>query len=187
LAPLTIGGVPERWGFTDPLQQGLDRVSRCDTKNTVAPPRNRQERWLHTRISEDLEEALKREARRRRSPVSLVVRNVLEGALDLVEDIVEDSVQIAQHSRRFARNVRGAARASDSDSAGVGLEAIYGWQELILNRAATCVSCLVRVPVGAQAYRGLREHFRGESGPPLFLCTACVRKLRRPVNEKEEA
>src|SRR5512143_3021760 len=92
----------------------------------------RHERWLHTRISGDLEDALKREARRRRSPVSLVVRNVLESALDMVEDIVEDSLHIARRSQRVARDV---GRAATARGAGVRLDAIYGWQEIILNRA----------------------------------------------------
>ncbi len=133
--------------------------------------RHRRERWLHARISEDLEEALKREARRRRSPVSLVVRNVLEGALDMVEDIVEDSLHIARRSRRFAREV---GRADRDD--------IYGWQELILNREAQCAKCAAALAAGAHAYRGLRD----EPGPPVFLCASCVRRLRQPGTHKEE-
>jgi hypothetical protein len=137
--------------------------------------RHRQERWLHTRISEDLEEALKREARRRRTPVSLLVRNVLESALDLVEDIVEDSMHIARESRRFAAHVGRGRRP-------LGLDDVYGWQELILNREAACARCAERLPSGAGAYRGLRE----EPGPPVFLCAACVRRLHRPSPERAE-
>src|SRR5438046_1828824 len=68
-------------------------------------PRHRHERWLHARIPEALEEALKREALRRRWPVSTLVRDVLEGALDMVEHIVEDSVEIARRSRGSAREL----------------------------------------------------------------------------------
>ena len=78
---------------------------------------HRQGRWLHTRISEDLEEALKREARRRRLPVSLLVRNVLEGALDLVEEIVEESLHVARRTQGLARRMAG-----DGD----GLSDVYG-------------------------------------------------------------
>ena len=38
--------------------------------------RHRHERWLHARIPEELEDALKREALRRRWPVSTLVRDV---------------------------------------------------------------------------------------------------------------
>jgi hypothetical protein len=138
----------------------------------VSAHRHRRERWLHTRISEDLEEALKREARRRRSPVSLVVRNVLEGALDLVEEIVEDSLEVARRSSRLARNV--SARAHEP-AAGSPLDDVYGWQELILNRAAACARCHSELAVGAGAFRGLCEH---PTGPPVFLCGTCVGRLR---------
>jgi len=142
--------------------------------------RHRQERWLHTRISEDLEEALKREARRRRSPVSLVVRNVLEGALDLVEDIVEDSLEVGRRARRLARNVRAGRPAGDEPDR---LDDVYGWQELVMNRTADCVRCAVALAAGARAYRGLRDV---PGGPPVFLCGTCVRRLRPPDTDKTE-
>lgn len=142
---------------------------------------DRRERWLHARISEDLEEALKREARRRRSPVSLVVRNVLESALDLVEDLVEDGLQIARRSQRLSRDIGNAARPRPD----MADDEIYGWQALILNRDATCVQCATALAAGANAYRGLRDR----PGPPTFLCESCLRRLRRPRTEttaKEE-
>src|SRR5262245_27428472 len=131
--------------------------------------RHRQERWLHTRISESLEDALKREARRRRLPVSLLVRNVLEGTLDLVEDIVETSLGLPRRGTR-------TARPDD------GLADVYGWQELILNRAAACGRCDAALVAGATAYRGLRD----QAGPPVFLCTPCVGRLREPAEETKE-
>src|SRR6185295_9182534 len=94
--------------------------------------RHRHERWLHARIPEELEDALKREALRRRWPVSTLVRDVLEGALDMVEHIVEDSVEIARRSRGD-----GPARPRHRSP----LDGVYGWQELILNRDAKCAQC----------------------------------------------
>lgn len=141
--------------------------------------RHRQERWLHTRISEDLEEALKSEARRRRTPVSLLVRNVLEGALNLVEDIVEDSLHIARESRRFAAKSSRTARHATAP-----LQDVYGWQELILNLPAACTQCDSALAAGVKAYRGLRE----TSGPTVFLCSDCLRQLRQSTGrQKEEA
>jgi len=58
---------------------------------------------LHTRISDDLDEALQDAARRLRVPVSNLVRNVLEDVFDVVEAVtenvggfVEDVVEEAQ-------------------------------------------------------------------------------------------
>ena len=127
-----------------------------------------KERWLHTRISETLEDALKREARRRRQPVSLLVRDVLEGALDLVEDIVETSL--------------GAGPRSRTRRHGRALDDVYGWQELILNRGADCARCDADLSVGEAAYRGLTD----EPGPPAILCRTCIRRLREPDNHQKE-
>jgi hypothetical protein len=127
-----------------------------------------KERWLHTRISQTLEEALKREARRRRQPVSLLVRNVLEGTLDLVEEIVESSLVTGARARGQRGN---------------GLDNVYGWQELILNRVARCGRCNASLGAGTQAWRGLSDR----PGPPVFLCHACVGRLRRPATNQEES
>ena len=135
--------------------------------------RHRHERWLHARIPEELEDALKREALRRRWPVSTLVRDVLEGALDMVEHIVEDSVEIARRSRGEA-----PARGKPSRV----LDAVYGWQELILNRGAACASCESRLGTGETAFRGLSD----EPGPPTFLCGTCIRRLRKPAQPKEQ-
>ena len=136
--------------------------------------RHRQERWLHARISEDLEGALKREARRQRLPVSLLVRNVLEGALDLVEDIVETGLDVARRSQDLAH---GAARTRSRAG-----EDVYGWQALILNRAASCARCDAVLEAGETAHRGLSDR----AGPPVFLCDGCVRRLKEPRTVNEE-
>jgi hypothetical protein len=139
--------------------------------------RHRQERWLHTRISETLEHALKREARRRRLPVSLLVRNVLEGALELVEDLVEGGFEVARRSQDLARAVSepGVARHDDVDD-------VYGWQEIVLNRDGACARCATALAAGAPAHRGLRE----SPGPPVFLCASCIAALRGGETRNQE-
>jgi hypothetical protein len=134
--------------------------------------REPKERWLHTRISEGLEDALKREAQRRRQPVSLFVRNVLEGALDLVEDIVETSIAASRGHRRSTSN----GPASDLDD-------VYGWQELVLNRSAACARCEARLAAGEGAWRGLRER----QAQLVFLCAACVGRLRHSTHNEEDS
>jgi hypothetical protein len=138
----------------------------------MRPCGSRHERWLHARIPGRLEEALKREARRRRWPVSTLVRDVLEGALDMVEHIVEDGVEIA---RRARMDERGASANP--------LDAVYGWQELILNRGAACARCAAALRSGDTAFRGLCD----EPGSPTFLCPTCIRRLREAAGKKEEA
>jgi hypothetical protein len=100
--------------------------------------------------------------------------------LDLVEEIVEDSLAVARRSQRLARNVARARPQHDTDD---GLDDVYGWQELILNRAAQCARCATPLRAGTSAHRGLRD---APGGPPVFLCNNCLRRLHQPSASEEE-
>ena len=75
---------------------------------------------MHTRVSDELDEALQDAARRLRVPVSNLVRNVLEDVFDVVEavtenvgELVEDVVEEAQDfGRRFEHRWRRRAEAA---------------------------------------------------------------------------
>jgi hypothetical protein len=125
-----------------------------------------KDRVLHTRIPESLEDAIKVKARRLRIPVSNLVRNVLEQTFQLVEDVVGDGFELADTARRGAERLRDAANRPSG--------AIYGWQELILNRDERCRDCGAELDRGQKAYRGLSER---TDVRPTFLCPACVAKL----------
>ncbi len=75
--------------------------------------RERKERILHTRISEDLAQDIRRVAEQLRVPVSNLVRNVLDEAFSAVEyvsdnvgDLVEDIVDEAERAQRRLRRRR---------------------------------------------------------------------------------
>ena len=59
-------------------------------RSTGGRSSRRKERVLHTRISEDLAEDLRKIAEDLRVPVSNVVRNVLEEAFSMVETVTEN-------------------------------------------------------------------------------------------------
>ena len=75
---------------------------------------------LHTRVSDELDEALQDAARRLRVPVSNLVRNVLEDVFDVVEavtenvgELVEDVVEEAtDFGRRFENRWRRRTEAA---------------------------------------------------------------------------
>ena len=96
----------------------------------------------------------------------------------MVEHIVEDSVEIARRSRGEPPREASAKAVRRRKN----LDAVYGWQELILNRGADCTRCDADLSVGEAAYRGLTD----EPGPPAFLCRTCIRRLREPANGKEQ-
>lgn len=78
----------------------------------------RKDRLIQTRVDEDLEQTLKREAARQRLTVSHLIRNTLEDAFNLVHHVTSDvgqlvtgSVELAaavgRESKRLAAIVRG--------------------------------------------------------------------------------
>jgi hypothetical protein len=161
--------------------------------------RRRKERVLHTRISDDLDEALQDAARRLRVPVSNLVRNVLEDVFDVVEavtenvgdfvdDVVEEAQQIGRrwegrfgkHGVRRAREEYGA-RAERAEppapepapapaSARSDFPDVAAWQPLVVNTAQDCAGCGRRILRGDAAYLAVG----GTRPGPTWLCEPCL-------------
>lgn len=162
--------------------------------------KRRKDRLIQTRVPEDLESTLKREARRRRLTVSHLIRNILEDTFQLVDDvvanvdeIVTDSVELAKRvsrdAKRVAEAVRGAvaeptpteedeAPADASTAAETGSESdgyaplahVYAWNRVVLNRAATCARCASELARGSEGFVGLSDE---ANGPRVWLCSDC--------------
>lgn len=88
--------------------------------------RDIKDRLIQTRVPEDLESALKNEAKKRRLSVSHLIRNVLEDTFNLVDgvvvevdNIVQDSVglaaRVSRDAGRLASHALNPARASEED------------------------------------------------------------------------
>jgi hypothetical protein len=146
-----------------------------------ADERERQERVIHTRISERLENELKERAASLGVSVSNLVRNVLDNAFELVEDIVADSARFASSATsgwRAAKNgivggvVAGAASASRAKPAAG--DDIIGWQELVMNLNAVCSRCNGILPRGADAAIAIVHG----SGDRPIVCLRCLEEIR---------
>jgi hypothetical protein len=153
---------------------------------------------LHTRISDDLDEALQDAARRLRLPVSNLVRNVLEDVFDVVEAVtenvggfVEDVVEEAQDlGRRWEgrfreRTAEARARRVETDrdeassappkppapeTARAEFPDVAAWQPLVMNTVHECAGCGCGLHRGDKAYLAV-----GGSRPgPTFLCETCL-------------
>lgn len=145
----------------------------------------RKEHVLHTRISDDLAEDIRRLADDLRVPASNLVRNVLEEAFSVVEtvtenvgefvdDVVEEAARARSRIRR--RRSRGAARrrpVRDRDVEEVEraeFPDVVGWQPLILNREQSCADCEESLERGEEAFVGL-----GATGlTHRYLCSDCT-------------
>lgn len=156
---------------------------------------------MHTRISEDLDEALQDAARRLRVPVSNLVRNVLEDVFDVVEAVtenvggfVEDVVEEAQQlGRRFEgrwkeRTAEARARRVENDREEAPpapprapepaptvreFPDVAAWQPLVMNGAQECAGCGRQMRRGDAAYLAVG----GARPGPIFLCEPCLDAL----------
>jgi hypothetical protein len=147
------------------------------------PSSPRKDRLIQTRVPQQLESTLKQEARRRRSTVSHLIRSVLEDAFDLVDGVVADVDDIVSDSARLARNVRrgaqrlaspGRPREAPASPSDADFPHVYAWNELVLNRSATCSACGVTIARGERAFVGLSDD---RDAPRDILCERCVEAL----------
>lgn len=147
----------------------------------------RKDRLIQTRVPEKLETTLKEEARRRRTTVSQIIRNLLEDTFELVDgvvanvdQIVSDSVELAQRVRRDARRVGQTARRAIAPcrdplpAAEERLSQVQAWNEVVLNRSVPCAKCGAELARGSRAYAGLGGD---PAQPPAWLCAAVVESL----------
>lgn len=151
----------------------------------------RKDRLIQTRVPEKLESTLKQEARRRRTTVSQMIRNILEDTFDLVDGvvasvdaIVNDSVELAQQVGRDVRRLsEGRSRAAcrtPLPEASARLAAVHAWQVVVLNRPVPCSRCGAELPRGHEAYRGVGD---APALPETFVCAASVQALANAAED----
>ena len=116
----------------------------------------RKEKVLHTRIPVALEDQIKRLAEALRVPVSNLVRNMLEDAIDVTRR-VRDRVPEAM-----------GVRPAPPDAT-----AVFGWQALTLNVATPCAMCSRSLARGDQAYLGMTD-LRRDALNRVLICPACL-------------
>ncbi len=193
----------DRWEAERKQRQAEREARRADRRkereSRGEPGADRMERVLHTRVSEDLDEAIRRAADELRVPVSNLVRNVLEDVFDAVEKVTDnvgdflgdlgdrERRRAGRHGERWARRLRrhglrvyadladeGAAAPAEPPTSRREFPDVVGWQPLILNGPQRCGDCSREVEKSARAFvgltaRGLSEH---------YLCAACMQARR---------
>jgi len=144
----------------------------------------RKDRLIQTRVPEKLETTLKDEARRRRTTVSQMIRNVLEDTFDLVDgvvanvdQIVTDSVELAHKVGRLGQDALRDLAAPCRDplpDAEERLAHVQAWNEVVLNQPIACSKCGAELPRGLHAFTDLGDR-SGE--PRAWLCARAVATL----------
>lgn len=134
----------------------------------------RKEKVIHTRISESLDEEIRKRATGLGVSVSNLVRNVLLNTFGLVEDIMADGAEIARFSREESRTRAGDGRAQPASGGATEEPApVLGWQEIVLNRNAVCGQCNAILGKGNEAAVAVRD---GE-GPRTMICMSCLAEV----------
>jgi hypothetical protein len=130
-----------------------------------------KDRVLQARIPEHLDDELRGRAEQLGLSVSTIVRNVLLNTFDLVEGVVSDSSQIARAlTGRHDNPASNQAALPAPTSSGVdSVEAVIGWQSVVLNKNGICEECNTILPIGENAAIGV------PTGPrAILLCTSCL-------------
>jgi hypothetical protein len=150
----------------------MDADPRTDS-DPERPRRERKERVLHTRISQQLAEDIGRMAEDLRVPVSNLVRNVLEEVFSVVETVSDNVGELIEGVMDEAERVR--RRRAPQPEPRPDPPEVLGWQPLILAREASCSGCDARLARGARAYLGVTA--AGASSHTL--CEHCLNARRR--------
>ena len=152
---------------------------------------DRKDRLIQTRVPEKLETTLKDEARRRRTTVSQMIRNILEDTFELVDgvvanvdQIVTDSVELAHKVGRDARKLGQLGQDALRDlgtpcrepypDAAERLSHVQAWNEVVLNQPVRCTRCGAELPRGGSAFTSLIDP---GDGPRAWLCASAVAAL----------
>lgn len=146
-----------------------------------------KDKVLHTRVPEELEDALQKKAVAMRIPVSNLIRNILEDAFQFVENVVADGLSITDSIRKDAISIAETTKTGfsalkqprktkaqtspDRKKIDSVLSQVYGWQEIVLNKNGACFACAKEVKKGSKA-----KMSAGGVTPPIFLCRVCFKK-----------
>jgi hypothetical protein len=133
-----------------------------------------KEKVIHTRISESLDDEIRKRATNLGVSVSNLVRNVLLNAFGLVEEIMADGAEIARASGARSRSQSRAGRTrAESDGQDATDAPVLGWQQIVLNRNAVCAQCNGILSKGHEAAVAVRD---GE-GPRTVICKTCLAEV----------
>ena len=131
---------------------------------------HRKGRVLHTRVSEDLHEALNRAAEDLRVPVSNFVRNVLEDVTRMVDGVSESVGGAFGSWIKDARARRAAEEEVEEARPRPDFSDVTGWQPILVNRPGPCADCGTDLERGEEAYLGLSA----TGAAPKLLCRDCL-------------
>ena len=129
----------------------------------------RHDKFLHLRIDDELESKIQEEADRKRVPSSILVRDILYSAFDLVESVAGNVGSLIED---VVEDAKGVARHFQKQECDEGDEAkdVVAWQEVKLNKSSDCPFCGLKMNAGDTAYMGVKA----DGSAPVFVPKGCA-------------
>ena len=129
---------------------------------------NKKQKVIHTRVSDTLDEEIRRRAEGLGVSVSNLIRNVLGHSFGLVEDVIVDGARVARSAR--GDRLPPAEEPQEESSVNAAPPKLIGWTLATLELNALCDTCNAILARGAQ---GAISVYR-DRGPAQIICTTCL-------------
>lgn len=145
--------------------------------------RRRKDRVLNTRISEELDEQLRKTAEEMDVSVSQLVRRALTRTVDMVGNLSGNVEHLVQEVVADVQNItnvgKGELNARDLRANPV-LEKVIGWQEIKAQRRMRCSLSGEVIEQGADSYASVNA----DGSPPLVTSVKTFDLLTMPRGEQ---
>jgi len=150
---------------------------------TDSRARRRKDRVLNTRISEELDEQLRKTAEEMDVSVSQLVRRALTRTVDMVGNLSGNVEHLVQEVVADVQNItnvgKGELSVRDLRSNPL-LEKVIGWQEIKTQRRMRCSLSGEAIEMGASSYASVNA----DGSPPLVISVRTFDLLTAPRGEQ---
>lgn len=145
--------------------------------------RRRKDRVLNTRISEELDEQLRKTAEEMDVSVSQLVRRALQRTVNMVGNLSGNVEHLVQEVVADVQNITNVGKGDIADRDlrnDPSLEKVIGWQIIKSQRRVRCQLTGENIEQGAEAYASVNS----DGSAPLLISARTFERLTAPQGEQ---
>ena len=145
--------------------------------------RRRKDKVLNTRISEELDEQLRKTAESMDVSVSQLVRRALQRTVDMVGNLSGNVEHLIQEVVEDVQNITNVGRVESHGRdlrANPALERVVGWQQITSQRRVRCALTHEYIEAGADAYASVNV----DASPVIIISARAFEALTQPRAEQ---